>query len=50
MYPSVPGYLLSQIAWHPPNEVEWIAWIRAAKRLSGVDFLFRHREDTGAAL
>jgi fatty acid desaturase len=50
MYPRVPGYLLSRIAWHAPNEVAWIPWIRAAKNLSGVDFLFRHREDTGAAL
>ena len=50
MYPNVPGYLLSRIAWRVPNEVDWINWIRAAKRLSGVDFLFRHRDDTGAAL
>jgi len=50
VYPGVPGYMLSRIAWHAPNEVEWIAWIRAAKGLSGVDFLFRHREDTGAPL
>jgi omega-6 fatty acid desaturase (delta-12 desaturase) len=48
MYPSVPGYRLSRIAYRAPNEVDWIAWTRAAKRLSGVDFLFRNRNDTGA--
>ena len=48
MYPSVPGYRLSRIPYRAPNEVDWIAWTRAAKRLSGVDFLFRNRNDTGA--
>lgn len=48
MYPYVPGYLLSRIAFRAPNEVDWIAWTRAAKRLSGTDFLFRNRDDTGA--
>jgi fatty acid desaturase len=48
MYPSVPGYLLSRIPFRAPNEVDWIAWTRAAKRLSGTDFLFRNRDDTGA--
>ena len=48
MYPSVPGYRLSRIAYRAPNEVDWIDWTRAAKRLSGVDFLFRNRNDTGA--
>lgn len=48
MYPSVPGYHLLQIDYRPPNEVNWIAWTRAAKRLTGTDFLFRNRNDTGA--
>ena len=48
MYPSVPGYRLSRVPYRAPNEVHWIAWTRAAKRLSGVDFLFRNRDDTGA--
>jgi fatty acid desaturase len=48
MYPSVPGYRLSRIDYRAPNEVDWITWTRAAKRLSGVDFLFRNRDDTGA--
>jgi fatty acid desaturase len=50
MYPRVPGYLLSRIPWRPPNEAHWIAWTRAAKRLSGTDFLFRNRDETGAAV
>jgi fatty acid desaturase len=48
MYPNVPGYLLARIPYRAPNEVDWIAWTRAAKRLSGIDFLFRNRDDTGA--
>ncbi len=49
-WPRVPGYRLRRIAWQAPNEVHWLAWIRAAKRLSGEDFLFRNRLDTGAAV
>jgi fatty acid desaturase len=48
MYPRVPGYRLARIAYRAPNEVHWLSWTRAAKRLSGVDFLFRNRDDTGA--
>ena len=48
MYPSVPGYRLLQIDFKPRNEVDWIEWTRAAKRLTGTDFLFRNRNDTGA--
>lgn len=49
-WPRVPGYRLRRIAWQAPNEVPWLAWIRAAKRLRGEDFLFRNRLDTGAAV
>jgi fatty acid desaturase len=48
MYPNVPGYLLARIPYRAPNEVDWIAWTRVAKRLSGTDFLFRNRDDTRA--
>jgi fatty acid desaturase len=50
MYPAVPGYLLRRIAYTPPNEVHWLTWIRAAKRLSGTAFLFGTREQTGLRL
>lgn len=50
MYPAVPGYLLRRIAYTPPNEVHWLTWIRAAKRLSGTMFLFGTREQTGLRL
>lgn len=50
MYPSVPGYLLRRIPYCAPNEAHWLRWTRAAKGLSGVDFLFRNRNDTGAPL
>ena len=48
MYPNVPGYRLRSIDYTPVNEVDWLRWIRAAKRLSGVQFLFSNRNDTGA--
>jgi fatty acid desaturase len=50
MYVRVPGYDLHRIAYQPQNEVHWLAWLRAAKRLSGVDFLFGRREETGFRL
>lgn len=40
LYPAVPGYLLRQIPYAPPNEVHWLAWLRQAKRMSGSHFLF----------
>ena len=48
IYPNVPGYRLRSIAYTPQNEVDWLQWIRAAKRLSGTRFLFSNRDDTGA--
>lgn len=40
MYPAVPGYLLRRIAFTPPNEVHWLAWLREAKSMRGSEFLF----------
>jgi len=48
MYPNVPGYRLRRIAYTPQNEVNWLQWIRAAKRLRGTQFLFSNRNDSGA--
>ena len=50
MYPHVPGYQLHKIAYKPANEVNWLDWSIAAKRLKGVDFLFRNRNDTGSSV
>ena len=50
MYPQVPGYHLHAINYKPPNEVQWSTWIPAAKKLSGVDFLFRNRQDTDSSV
>jgi len=47
MYVQVPGYELRHIPYSTHNEVNWFDWIRAAKRLSGTDFLFGNREQTG---
>lgn len=40
LYPHVPGYLLRRIPFEPPNEMHWWAWLREAKAMSGVQFLF----------
>jgi len=40
LYPAVPGYLLGQIDYSPPNEVNMFKWVREVKTLSGTQFLF----------
>lgn len=50
MYPFVPGYQLRHIDYRPMNEVHWWHWIKAARGLSGTDFLFRNWDDTGVRL
>ena len=47
MYVQVPGYDLHRIQYTTQNEVNWLDWTRDAKRLSGTDFLFGNREQTG---
>ena len=47
MFVRVPGYRLRHIVYHPSNEVGWWQWLRAAKKLTGVDFLFGRRDKTG---
>lgn len=47
LYPALPGYLLRRIPFRPDNEVHWWVWLRAVKRLSGTEFLFGKREQTG---
>jgi fatty acid desaturase len=49
-YVNVPGYRLHRIPRTPGNQVNWWHWLRAAKRLKGVDFLFGRREQTGLTL
>jgi fatty acid desaturase len=46
----VPGYRLHRIPYTPGNQVNWLHWLREAKRLKGVDFLFGHRERTGLTI
>ena len=50
MYPHIPGYQLHHINYTPANEVHWLRWIRRAKSLSGTDFLFRNRNNTGSGV
>lgn len=47
MYPYVPGYRLRGIAYRPKNEVHWWRWLKAARGLSGTDFLFHNWNETG---
>ncbi len=47
MFVRVPGYRLRRIDYHTSNEVNWWTWLRAAKRLSGVEFLFGRRDESG---
>ncbi|WP_181373260.1 fatty acid desaturase family protein [Massilia glaciei] len=50
MHVRVPGYRLRALKQDAPNEVHWWTWLRAAKSLSGVDFMFGARERTGMLL
>jgi fatty acid desaturase len=50
MYVQVPGYDLHSIPYQASNEVNWLVWLRGAKALSGMDFLFGCRERTGFKL
>lgn len=47
MFVRVPGYRLRRIAYVPQNEVGWWTWLKAAKKLSGVEFLFGRRDESG---
>lgn len=47
IFVQAPGYRLRSINYQPKNEVNWWTWLLAAKRLSGVDFLFGRRDETG---
>ncbi|MFN0166425.1 MAG: fatty acid desaturase family protein [Bryobacteraceae bacterium] len=47
MYPFVPGYYLHRLDYRPRNEVDWLRWLRRAKQLPGVVFLFQNRHQTG---
>ena len=48
VYPAVPGYRLSEIAWEPPGRFPWWQWIRRVRRMPGEEFLFRNRDQTSA--
>ncbi len=50
MHVRVPGYHLRALAQDAPNEVHWWTWLRAVKRLSGVELMFGARERTGMLL
>ena len=47
LYPQVPGYLLRHVLYRPTHEVHWWRWVKAARGLTGTDFLFRNWNDTG---
>jgi acyl-lipid omega-6 desaturase (Delta-12 desaturase) len=47
IFVQAPGYHLRRINYQPKNEVHWWTWLRESKRLSGVEFLFGRRDETG---
>jgi acyl-lipid omega-6 desaturase (Delta-12 desaturase) len=48
MYPYVPGYRLSEVAYATENEIGLWAWIRGARGMPGELLLFHNRLETGA--
>jgi omega-6 fatty acid desaturase (delta-12 desaturase) len=48
MYPYVPGYRLSEVAYETENEIGLWAWIRGARGMPGELLLFHNRLETGA--
>jgi acyl-lipid omega-6 desaturase (Delta-12 desaturase) len=48
MYPYVPGYRLSEVAYTTENEIGLWAWIRGARGMPGELLLFHNRLETGA--
>jgi len=46
-YPQVPGYLLHRIDEKMPNEMHWLQWILAARRVPAATIMFKNRNDTG---
>ena len=47
IFVRVPGYRLRRINYQVSNEVGWWQWLCAAKKLSGVEFLFGRRDESG---
>lgn len=47
MFVRVPGYRLRRINYQSKNEVNWWRWLRASKRLSGVELLLGRRDESG---
>jgi fatty acid desaturase len=47
MYPHVAGYSLRRINEATENDMEWWAWVKAAKRVPADVFMFQNRNDTG---
>lgn len=50
VYPFVPGPLLREIPWTPPNEVPGFSWTRAAKAVRADVFLFQNRKTSGLSI
>jgi fatty acid desaturase len=48
MYPYVPGYRLSEVAYETENEIGLWAWVRGARAMPGELLLFHNRLETGA--
>ena len=47
MFPTVPGYLLSQLPFFSNNQINWIKWLKESKQVPAHILLFKNRRDTG---
>ena len=50
MYVKVPGYHLRSLDVATANEVDWLEWLKGAKKLRGEEFLFQNSRQTGFTL
>lgn len=50
MYVQVPGYYLRSLEITTANEVDWLKWLKGAKKLRGEEFLFQNSGQTGFTL
>jgi len=46
-YPGLPAYRLGEVDLNLPHEPKYFTWLRKAKRMSGVDYVFKTTKQTG---
>lgn len=46
-YPGIPAYRLNEVDLNLPHEPRYFTWLRKAKSMSGVDYIFKTTKQTG---